>query len=212
MTTAVNTQVPQAPVSRRVKPPAQARSQRSLDRMLKAGATLIAKHGVDGLTIADVVRLAKSSTGAFYARFADKDALVREIQHRFVSQVETRVVGALALDTATLDTEAAAKRVTQILAGVFRENPSLIAGFIRGAGRDEVLRQRADVTFRRLDRGVSEFLGHHLNTPPNAAATLCRIIIATLEHYVGLAETARWTDWKSLTKELEYVAYRYLAE
>lgn len=195
----------------RIRPPAQARSRRSLERMLKAGEMLIAKHGVEGLIIADVVRRAKSSNGAFYARFADKDALIREVQERFLQHIEELMLGALAdLDAGDLDIETAAGMITRTIAAVFREHASLIAAFIRGAGRDEVLRRRASKTFLRQASAISDLLGRRFGTPPAVAETFYRFVTATFEHYVGLEERSRWADWETLTRELESAGLAYL--
>ena len=66
------------PVLRWVKPPRQARSQHTLDRLLDAAEALVhEKGGFDDVPIAEIVRRAESSVGSFYSRFPDKDALLQ---------------------------------------------------------------------------------------------------------------------------------------
>ena len=43
---------------------------------------LIAERGLGGLSIAEVVRRARSSVGSFYGRFGDKDGLLRALHAR----------------------------------------------------------------------------------------------------------------------------------
>src|SRR5206468_8661548 len=80
-----------------VKPPQQARSQKTLERLLDAAEELIAEHGVASVTVSEVVRRAESSVGAFYARFPDKDALLATLHER--SCVEALATAELALDS-----------------------------------------------------------------------------------------------------------------
>ena len=62
--------------------PKQARSQRTLNRLLDAAESLFLERPPHEVSVADIVRRAKSSVGGFYARFADKDALLRALQRR----------------------------------------------------------------------------------------------------------------------------------
>lgn len=57
-------------------PSAQARSQQTYERILDATEALMAKRRFADITVGEIVRKAKSSVGAFYTRFPDKDALL----------------------------------------------------------------------------------------------------------------------------------------
>src|SRR6059058_2684173 len=69
----------------------QARSERSLYRLLDAAEALIVERGLGGLSIPEVVRRAGSSVGGFYARFRDKNELLRALEERFFLQVGLRL-------------------------------------------------------------------------------------------------------------------------
>lgn len=69
-----------------VRSPQQTRSQESLERILDAAETLIAEKGFEQTTVAEIVRLANSSVGAFYGRFREKDDLLRCLHDRFTEQ------------------------------------------------------------------------------------------------------------------------------
>jgi AcrR family transcriptional regulator len=58
-------------------PPLQARSRRTMERLLAATVNLIEEKGLAGVTIPEVAAAAGLSTGSIYRRFADKDALIR---------------------------------------------------------------------------------------------------------------------------------------
>ena len=57
-----------------LRPPQQRRSRESLERILRAGADVLADRGYDGFTIGEVSRKAKVSVGSVYGRFESKDA------------------------------------------------------------------------------------------------------------------------------------------
>jgi AcrR family transcriptional regulator len=69
-----------------VKPPQQQRSQKTLARLLDAAEGLIVESGLDAVTVSAVTKRAGSSVGSFYARFADKEALIRCVLERFTDQ------------------------------------------------------------------------------------------------------------------------------
>lgn len=69
-----------------VRAPQQDRSKRTLERLLDAAEGIIRDRGVAALTVPAVAQAAQSSVGSFYARFADKDALVRTLHERACEQ------------------------------------------------------------------------------------------------------------------------------
>lgn len=74
-----------------VSGPKQARSERTLYRLLDAAEALIVERGLAGLSIPEVVRRAGSSVGGFYARFRDKNELLRALEERFFLEVQSRL-------------------------------------------------------------------------------------------------------------------------
>ncbi|MCA9573897.1 MAG: TetR/AcrR family transcriptional regulator [Polyangiales bacterium] len=65
-----------------VTTPKQARSQRTLSKLLDAAELLFLDNPPQDVSVADIVRKAGSSVGGFYSRFPDKDALLRALQER----------------------------------------------------------------------------------------------------------------------------------
>ena len=66
-----------------VRPPKQKRSRETLDRILTATETLLETRLLEDITLADILRESRVSVGAFYARFANKDALVPCLYDRY---------------------------------------------------------------------------------------------------------------------------------
>lgn len=131
-----------------VRPPQQARSQQTLERLLDAAEQLVDERGIEGITVAEVARRAGSSVGAFYSRFSDKDALVRTMFQRFHEQ---------ALATAELAFEAGRwadtpldrmlETMVSFMLKVLQQRRQLIAALVQRASRDAEL----------------DALGHHLH-------------------------------------------------
>lgn len=69
-----------------VLPAHQARSRESLKRLLKAAIEVLNKDGLEGATIPRIAARAGLSPGAVYRRFADKDALLREVGIRLLEE------------------------------------------------------------------------------------------------------------------------------
>ena len=73
-----------------LRPPQQARSRRTLERIERAAIELISAGGIDAASVQRITKRAKSSVGAFYARFAGKDELVLHLHHRLWADVRGR--------------------------------------------------------------------------------------------------------------------------
>jgi AcrR family transcriptional regulator len=71
--------------------PKQARSEQTLFRLLDAAEALIDEKSLADASIPEIVRRAGSSVGGFYARFKDKNELLRALEERFFEQVSERL-------------------------------------------------------------------------------------------------------------------------
>jgi AcrR family transcriptional regulator len=135
-----------------VRPPRQARSQRTLDRILDAAEALVAEKGFEDATVAEVVRRAGSSVGAFYSRFQDKEGLLYALYERY--HEEAVATANLALDPARWEGRGASEilsAVVHFLVRIYRERRGLVRAF--------VVRNHGDAEFRaRQDR-----LSHHVS-------------------------------------------------
>jgi AcrR family transcriptional regulator len=139
-----------------VRPPQQARSQRTLDRILDAAEAMVTEKGFEDTTVAEVARRAGSSVGAFYNRFRDKDGLLYALYERYLEQAVATADDAL--DPARWEGATVAEILTSVvrfLVTIYRERGGVLRAF--------VLRNRTDPDFRarqeRLSHYVSEKLG-----------------------------------------------------
>lgn len=77
--------------------PRQDRSIRSHNRILDAASALLEEAGFDEISVAQICSRAKLSTGAFYARFTSKKAVLYAIQARYMTQLRADIGDILAV-------------------------------------------------------------------------------------------------------------------
>ncbi|HVP27586.1 MAG TPA: TetR/AcrR family transcriptional regulator [Myxococcota bacterium] len=144
---------------RGVRAPRQSRGHDTLERLLDAGATAIAARGFDALTVGDVVRRARSSVGVFYARFADKAALLRCIHQRFCEETLRRFDAAFAPSRwEGASAEAIVRAAVGGLLSVERERRGLVRAFVVAAGHDPGYARRAAQVIEQVARRLRDLL------------------------------------------------------
>ena len=114
-----------------VRPPRQARSQETLDRILDAAEALVAEKGFEDTPVSEIVQRAGSSVGAFYARFHDKDGLLHALYERYYE--EAVATADVALAPARWKGARVAELVPVVirfLVSIFRERHGLMRAFV----------------------------------------------------------------------------------
>lgn len=133
--------------------PKQARSERTLYKLLDAAEELISEKGLADASIPEIVRRAGSSVGGFYARFRDKNELLRALEERFYVELERRVEGLVDPDRWRGEsTRSIVEAAVAELVATTRERHHMLAAFLYRAVQDPVFREDA-IRFRR---GVTE--------------------------------------------------------
>src|SRR4051812_25812680 len=69
-----------------VRTPRQARSKDTLERLLDSALELLEEGSFAEASVQKITARAKSSVGAFYARFSDKDALLQHVHQRYADE------------------------------------------------------------------------------------------------------------------------------
>ncbi len=202
-----------------VSGPKQARSEQTLRRLLDAAEALIIEKGHRAVSIEEIARRAQSSVGGFYARFRDKNELLRALEERHFLELSERVERLAdatrwtAADTATIVETAVAELVT-----VTRERRAVIAAFLANALEDPVLLEGG----LRFRRNVEERLSALLLTrrdamthpdPPLAIALAIQTAFALMQQHVLIEETraqGRTLSDAELQRELTTLVSRYL--
>jgi AcrR family transcriptional regulator len=138
-----------------VRPPRQTRSQETLERLLDAAEEVFGERGFEAATVAEVVRRARSSVGAMYARFTDKDALLSCLHERFCE--EALATSDLALDADRWEGASIAEifaEVIPFLVEVYGQKRGLIRAFIVRGSHDPEFASSAS----RLGKYISQRL------------------------------------------------------
>jgi len=140
-----------------VRPAAvQARSQQTVTRLLDAAEALIDEGGLESATVAEIARRADSSVGSFYARFGDKDGLVRSVFERFHEQAIATAKLALTPERWTgIHTEQALESMVLFLARILRERRRLIVGLL--------IRASSDPHISALGEGLHQHIAEHMH-------------------------------------------------
>lgn len=148
-----------------VSGPKQARSEQTLRRLLDAAETLIVEKGHRAVSIEEIARRADSSVGGFYARFRDKNELLRALEERFFREQRAR------LERLTRPESWGNAGVPEIVRGcmaelvaVFRQRRALIRAFVARAVHDVEFRGEA----QRFEREVADRVSALLLSRPGA--------------------------------------------
>jgi AcrR family transcriptional regulator len=204
-----------------LKAPVQQRSRASLERLLRAGARLLAEEGYDGFKIPELSRRARVSTGLIYGRFENKDALVQAIHERVLMRIAEEhplVDRARPPDDAGL--AAAIDRVIAETRAIFDQELRLLSIFFARGSVDPVIREQGAAWIERLRHSiVSALLAHRDEIrhpdPERAAQMCCQIIIANLMRRVTVGDQSEGLRGSltgdDLATELSLVCRLYLA-
>lgn len=202
-----------------VRPPQQARSQATLSRLLDAAEALLAEKSWEDSAVNEIARRASSSVGAFYARFRDKDGLLRALQERFLTE-------AFATADAALDPQRWEKapireivrEVVTFLVGIYRERAALLRALQLRAAADEDFRAHGVRLTRHIASGLRTLVLAHREEvthpdPALAADFSLRIVLAVLLHRLllgeGVLRTAPLSD-RQLAAELTRVCLAHM--
>jgi AcrR family transcriptional regulator len=145
-----------------VATPRQARSRGSLQRTVAAFEALLAERPVEQIAVADIVRRAKTSVGAFYHRFGSKDALFPYVIERHLrEQRQNAEAGLSARDWSEVPLrERVELFVTGAVLGLRARRGLYRALFVRGVSRPHELsveeRATSDETVAALEGWLLE--------------------------------------------------------
>lgn len=139
-----------------LNPPKQARSKRTLERIVKGSLAILDEQGADGLTVQAIVERAGSSVGSFYARFAGKEDLLEYLGDRVWREAAARWDAALASrDWTGLDLREMVDGAVRLLG----EAGSSRASYLEALGRAHGTRDDAYASFRaHVIAGLEELL------------------------------------------------------
>ncbi|MFQ5511410.1 MAG: TetR/AcrR family transcriptional regulator [Candidatus Krumholzibacteriia bacterium] len=199
------------------RPPLQARSRESHRRILEAAGELLDRQSFEAVTVAEIARRSKSSVGAFYARFEDKDALLEQLDGLCAEELAAAGRGdVVGLGAGAADLEERIEAAVGFYVGLYRRRAGVIRALrVRERGR---MRTRFGERMKESERAllVAPVLAarRRVDHPdPQLASTLGALMVTrALEERILFPEMTESptpiTD-AAFTKELAraYLAY-----
>ena len=175
------------------------KKQETRERILRAAARAIRKHGYEGVGVAEVMKDAGLTHGGFYIHFASRDALLAAAAEQ--SGVESAENMARALTRAKPGEELMAL-VESYLADRHVEAPEQGLGCAIAAAGSEVPRQHQDVR-RAVSRRIKELVGLvERQFPDWGKAPAHEKAMAIVAAMVGALMLARAVDDPQLSKAI----------
>jgi AcrR family transcriptional regulator len=190
------------------RPPRQARSRRTLERLLAATIDVMKDEGLAGVTVPEVAARAGVSTGSIYRRFVDKDALIRAAFLRFLEASQIASRESLAPERfAALSLGRTLRGLCRGLVRQYRAYPKLLKAL------DQFLDVQADAAFReqalsgiadnaRLAVGLLlPFRDRIASDDPERAITFALLSATTVIEMQALHSAALWARMLPLDDE-----------
>jgi TetR/AcrR family transcriptional repressor of nem operon len=181
------------------EPGAGSKKEQTRERILRAAARAIRKHGYEGVGVADVMKEAGLTHGGFYAHFASRDALLAQAAEQ--AGLESLESLSRAVDRAKPG-EALMALVDAYLADRHVEAPEQGLGCALAAAGSEVPRQSDEVR-RAVGRRLKDLIGLVERQFPdwgsNAAHEKAMAVVASL---VGGLLLARVVDDAQLSRKI----------
>lgn len=142
-----------------IRPPRQARTHQSLERLLDVAEFLLRDKDFDDIHVREIALRADTSVAAFYRRFLDKDALLHALHERRCEEAFATADDALSplrWQGATIAEILCA--IFPFMIGVVHSNESLDRAIYQRAMFDEQMRERSMKLNRYVIAGISDLL------------------------------------------------------
>lgn len=173
-----------------IRPPRQARSAATQQRLLDAAEALVAEKSFAEASVAEISRRAGFSVGAFYSRFRDKHALLHCLEERFL--VEASATVEAALDPARwvgASIPQIAEEVIAFLVAMYRERFAILREFLGHSITDPEVGMRTERLVHTLCERLSALLLPRAAEmshpdPATAARFACRLLLGVLREAV----------------------------
>jgi AcrR family transcriptional regulator len=202
-----------------IRPPQQARTHESLERLLDAAESMLQDKDFDDIHVRDIALRSGTSVAAFYRRFKDKDALLHALQERRCAEAFATADDAFDPERwLDADIPTILQSVFPFLIEVLRPNEGLYRAIYQRAITDEPMRERSVKLTRYVVEGLSTLLLeradeiHHPDPPAAVAFALIQAIALLVQHYtVGVRDiTPIALNDRQVARELTISCLAYL--
>jgi TetR/AcrR family transcriptional repressor of uid operon len=119
----------------------------SSDRILEAAERVFVKHGYGETSLRQVMASSRISTTAFYARFASKEAVLRELVVRLIAELDTRARAELSTATGLED---GFTRGMDVLVGALAEKRGVVRLALTEAAVSPIVNETVGRAYQKL--------------------------------------------------------------
>lgn len=199
-----------------VRPPQQARTRKTLSRLLDAAEAAIAENGFEEAGIAEIAKRAGSSVGGFYRRFRDKQGLLHALHERFCEEAEATADDAL--DPERWHGASIAEivdAVVDFLVRIYREKEGFFRAFLTRGTSDAAVRERSLRVMQHVTVKLAGLLRERAEQVRHgdfelAVAFGLHVVFGALDHTVLGYGTSFGLGDERLAPELSRVLLGYL--
>ncbi|AEG44456.1 TetR/AcrR family transcriptional regulator [Isoptericola variabilis] len=193
-------------------PKRQARGERRIAQIIDAAAELFAENGYESVTTNAIAARAGISPGSLYQFFANKDAIVRALTERYVSELSSAHTAALeGDDLAALPLDALVDTVLTPLVEFNRSHRAFKALFAR-TGMPQTLEQAtAPLHQGMLDRITALLVVRSPGTPEQDVRRVALVTVQVVKALMPLAAGTEHEDRAWYDAQLRLVLVSYLA-
>jgi len=198
--------------------PVQARSAETSRRLIAAAEKLLARRSFDDTSVSDIAREAGVTTGAFYARFGDKDGLLKvleaDLRAAFEQLTDEQATPARWTSSAI---EAALRQHHESLVHTYRTHRGAARALLLKAHTDPALRARIDRLNQRNLPLIAKAIAEHTRISHPAAERALKFALLTVRSVCRetLLYDQSWPGGrplsdKELVNELTHMVVAYL--
>lgn len=202
-----------------MKPARQDRSRGTHDRIIEAAERLLGRErSWADITVAELVKEAGTSVGAFYNRFPDKDALLHFLQIELYKEGEATAANAEALGAAVhIPLDALVRAFVALAVTAYRQQHGLRRALLVQMCNEKQFRERAVELSRLTCEGLTSVMlarypAHDRATLRTTIDVAHRIVYGTLDQNLmfGDAPTDHVLADSTLVEELALAVQAYL--
>jgi AcrR family transcriptional regulator len=143
-----------------VRRPRQLRSEDSLRRIVRSARETLETKSFEEATLSELVAGAGLTTGAFYARFDSKEALLDYLEREAYDDLRSAMVKRLALREPPVTVEQGIRQFLTAMSLLYREHRGVVRAILLASRSDpERNARRMKMARELLTRGVETLLG-----------------------------------------------------
>lgn len=202
------------------RPPKQARSIETWNRVLDVAERFLRDRGQDDFTIQEISVESGISIGSLYFRVANRDELIHLVQERVLARLEPEESGLRGLPRAGATLQETVALAIPSLAEFLRVNAGILRAFMLRGISDPKVSAAGKASHSQMMSSFSRVLLSHRDEighpdPEHAVKAMGNLVYGALARYLGLgalASSQDELDWEAMKADLVRVTILFLRE